>query len=671
MMRSRRTTSVLLLALIPVAIGWPGPGWTSDPGEPPHADALQANAEAEAGSGLPVDLEEFRTLVLGFVHDMDDVLQRAVAHPAIASRAASTVSPVGLVQVPLSEDVYAAFENADSDQLTRLRDAFSQFPDVFDTPRVLEQALAQLPATDPGRDAAATCGDNYAEWSDVVSFQASNRAVKRTLHALQLAYSILDTITEAVCAATEDLPYVGCRPVVPLMVIRGILGTVNVILSFAADLIDYEVDLAELCLASCLTDEGDIHGEPTARWRGRGCDNRDNNCANGIDDDAEDRFAPTVSFDAAIVNQCFANATAAQDAVTLAVKASDDCTDPSVSVSLGSVSPTTCEAPFSVTATDAAGNATQANAAFQKVLVDGTPPQVTPATLAACYPSVAAARAEFTGSGLMVSDCTAVDLDVKAVEKECVADFELTATDRCGNRTQVRDRARIDATAPDVNIERLLIPSVDGLSCFDTQADALAAVAEATIVSDSCTTPEHLVQDLTTSGDSCNLLVTASAADQCGNASSDSLLVRVDSNPPKVSCSVATSILYPADEAFVDIGFSYTASDPCEPAGPQVQIDVTSDEPTSLAETVIPGADLFPDAFVRPAPNGGIPSILLRAQRSKANTADGRVYRIRVTATDSCGLSDYADCFVTVPRSQPGPGSAINSGQGFDATREN
>jgi len=668
MMRSRRGGWLLLLLLLPLAALAPGVGRAEVPASPV---ALQDNANTDDAVRIPEDPEAFRAVLLGFVHDMDESLQRALAHPELASRAAS-MSPGQLVRFPLSRDIYAAFENAGVDELNQLRAAFVQAPDVLDIPAVLDAALAQLPPAEAGRAVNATCSDNYTETQKFVGLQGSSRALTRTLDVLNIVYSIIDTITEIVGAATEDVAYVGKRPSLPLIIVRGILGFVNTIIGFSNDIVGYEIELSQLCVAGCLTDAADVTGtgpEPRAQLRFRGCDNRDNNCMGGIDDMVEDQFAPTVHFDAAIVGQCFPNVAAAQSAVDLAINAVDDCSDPTISSSLGAVSSATCEAAFSVTATDASGNSTQANASYQKLLIDGTPPVVTAPTLAACYPDVAAARSVFTGSGLMVSDCTGVDLAVDVVEKECVADFELTASDSCNNRTQVRDRARIDADAPTVDIERLVIPAVDGLACFSTQADAVAAVSEATQIADRCTAPEDLMSQITTSGPACDLLVTASAADECGNASSDSLLVRVDPTVPKVTCSVATSVLYPDTEEMVDIGFSYTATDACEPAGPRVTVEVTTDEPTALAYTVIAGDDPYPDAVLTRALDGTVRAIAVRAQR--AQNADGRVYRIRVTGTDSCGLESYADCFVTVPRSQPGPGSAINSGQGFDATKEN
>jgi len=138
-----------------------------------------------------------------------------------------------------------------------------------------------------------------------------------------------------------------------------------------------------------------------------------------------------------------------------------------------------------------------------------------------------------------------------------------------------------------------------------------------------------------------------------------------------VSCSVEQSILHPASDNLIDVGFQLLASDNCDPNGPQIEVQVTSDEPTALAFSAVVGDDLYPDAVIDRAADGSVERIWLRAQRSQEGKADGRVYRIRAIATDSCGLQSVSDCYVTVPRTKPGPGSAINSGQGFDAVQFN
>ena len=99
---------------------------------------------------------------------------------------------------------------------------------------------------------------------------------------------------------------------------------------------------------------------------------------------------------------------------------------------------------------------------------------------------------------------------------------------------------------------------------------------------------------------------------------------------------------------------------------------MTSDEPTrfSYLTANVPLVDPRPDAVVNWTEEGGVAGILLRAQRRQTGGYDGRVYLIRVTATDSCGLSSETECWVTVPPT-PGQGTAVNSGQIHDATLEN
>jgi hypothetical protein len=139
---------------------------------------------------------------------------------------------------------------------------------------------------------------------------------------------------------------------------------------------------------------------------------------------------------------------------------------------------------------------------------------------------------------------------------------------------------------------------------------------------------------------------------------------------------VAEEILWPPDQRMVDIGYVLEVEDNCDES-PDIDLKVTSDEATGLAwETTLNGGvhpDPYPDAIVERFEDGGIGRIQLRAERRQTNTSnfDGRVYRIRVVATDACGLMSAVECFVTVPPHQPGPGSAVNSGQHFDATLYN
>ena len=175
------------------------------------------------------------------------------------------------------------------------------------------------------------------------------------------------------------------------------------------------------------------------------------------------------------------------------------------------------------------------------------------------------------------------------------------------------------------------------------------------------------------SNDVCDIDVTSTAEDECGFSSSDSVTVRVDTTPPVVTCSVEQHLLWPADDTLVDVGFQMTAFDNCED-NPDVEVFVTSDETTSLLYPVHGSDDPSPDAVVQRDGQGNVQRILLRAQRRQTSAYDGRVYRIRLVATDSCGLSSETECFVSVPKvfsSGNGAGSVVNSGQFHDATKIN
>jgi len=331
---------------------------------------------------------------------------------------------------------------------------------------------------------AAACQDNYAEYANAISKQGATRGLTRALDGTAFFFSIINTFTEVLGAATEDVPYVGKIPSLPFVIIRGVFDVVRIAMSFAKEDLSFQGTLSELCVAACLTDTGDVHGDPSERWRFRGCDNRDNNCSGGIDEDSEDMFAPVVSVDAAIIGQCFSDTSAAQSAAVLAVKATDDCTVPTFNVNLGAVSPSTCKAGFSVTAEDRAGNSTDLTGSHLRLTIDGQAPALALPVLDACYTTVNSARNAFTGPGFSVTDCTAVDLAIDVVEKECVTDLEVTAVDACGNQSAARRSVRVDATAPEIDIARLKIPSVEGLYCLDTKTSvAISAPTRCSSVS--------------------------------------------------------------------------------------------------------------------------------------------------------------------------------------------
>lgn len=151
---------------------------------------------------------------------------------------------------------------------------------------------------------------------------------------------------------------------------------------------------------------------------------------------------------------------------------------------------------------------------------------------------------------------------------------------------------------------------------------------------------------------------TWTATDAAGNdASCEQTISIVDADPPDVSCAVAVDTLWPPNHKFVDVGFTFAAADVCDATPLAIAVAVTSDEPTAKAAGA-GGGSHCPDAIVGPDR-----SVRLRSERS--GPRDGRVYRITVTATDSCG--NAASCSAEVRVQHDRRRAAVDSGQLYDA----
>lgn len=112
-----------------------------------------------------------------------------------------------------------------------------------------------------------------------------------------------------------------------------------------------------------------------------------------------------------------------------------------------------------------------------------------------------------------------------------------------------------------------------------------------------------------------------------------------DSAPPSVSASVATNTLWTPNHNLVNVGLSVSASDDCGSA--TTQIAVFSDEDDVTAD----GDDQSPDAK-------DIAAGTLRLRSERTGSGDGRVYLIRVTATDGASNTSRSCLTVVVPKSQ-------------------
>lgn len=127
-------------------------------------------------------------------------------------------------------------------------------------------------------------------------------------------------------------------------------------------------------------------------------------------------------------------------------------------------------------------------------------------------------------------------------------------------------------------------------------------------------------------------------------ASSNTVTVTIhvaDTQPPTITASTAVSSIWPPNSKLVDVGLTYSAVD--NSSGVTTSFAVYSDE-----DDVTPaGGEQSPDA---------IGALRLRADRNAQS--NGRVYLIRITATDAFSNTSNSCLTVVVPRSQSPAGVA-------------
>lgn len=139
---------------------------------------------------------------------------------------------------------------------------------------------------------------------------------------------------------------------------------------------------------------------------------------------------------------------------------------------------------------------------------------------------------------------------------------------------------------------------------------------------------------------------------------------RVDS----ATAYVPDYCLYPISQGMEQLAISYSGHDDTTPAAllSYAIVAFTQDEPTTSVDTGMGTPDPLPDAsIVSPTVNA------FRGQRATAG--DGRVYRVKVSATDQRGNVGYGYCNVRVPLafSATSCESVIDSGQNYDSTTGN
>ena len=414
-------------------------------------------------------------------------------------------------------------------------------------------------------------------------------------------------------------------------------------------------------------------GDATTSRSGHGCNGIDENCDGEIDECAEDTFGPVVFIDPAVRVSCYDSAAEAAEAIALAVLAFDDCGN--VTIGPPDVQGTECDVTVAVTATDDCGNATTVSTVVT-IDGDGADIDIDPSVNApgVCYSSIDEAEQAVLDAATITDNCNSaedLDITVHSSVEECALRVRLKVVDKCGNESTAAVTVRVDTHLPAVDVEELMLGfrgevlAFQTPVCYETVAQAEAAVLVVTQFADNCTASETLETSVSSAGDPCSLTVTPKAIDECLNENTDSVTVRVDAEDPVVTCSVAVGTLSPPDHKMINVGFTFTATDNCS-GEPEIEIFITSDETTASANGA-GQASPAPDGFILRDLDDVFQGILLRAERS--TSGDGRVYEITVRATDECG--NVGECSANVSVSPADGQPATDSGQFYDATAVN
>jgi len=110
---------------------------------------------------------------------------------------------------------------------------------------------------------------------------------------------------------------------------------------------------------------------------------------------------------------------------------------------------------------------------------------VTKTSIAACYPTAAAAEAAAIAATSATDNCTTSPALTASTVGTCSATVTVRATDECGNFAEVSYSTRIDGGNP-------MVTKTSIAACYPTAAAAEAAAIAATSATDNCTTSPAL-----------------------------------------------------------------------------------------------------------------------------------------------------------------------------------
>lgn len=279
------------------------------------------------------------------------------------------------------------------------------------------------------------------------------------------------------------------------------------------------------------------------------------------------------------------------------------------------------------------------------VLTGATPSFIAPTLGAGGAPEVATLVFE-----LRVDDGYPMDAPAPGYSFDNVVDRVIVEV------TNLNNRPTADA-GPDVTVDEKSVVKLDGTRSADADADALSHTwtqvgVDGVVLTGA--TPSFTAPSVP--GGGADLEFELTVDDGYGGSATDRVVVHVRNvnDPPRTDTAVPTvSVLWPPNHRLVRVGITGVGD-----SRNNITITitgVTQDEPTKG----LGDGDTAVDAIINA--DG---TVLLRAERS--GCGDGRVYRVRFTASDSEGSASGV-VMVSVPKSKKHP--AIDSGGVFVSTK--
>ncbi|NUO00669.1 MAG: T9SS type A sorting domain-containing protein, partial [Saprospiraceae bacterium] len=231
---------------------------------------------------------------------------------------------------------------------------------------------------------------------------------------------------------------------------------------------------------------------------------------------------------------------------------------PSGPIVTNSPDPVTCTGTrtYTWTYTDCENN--MATWSFVYTIIDNTPPTVTAGSIAACYPTVAAAQAAALAATSATDNCSGTLTETVATTGTCSAVVTVTTTDANSNAASVTYNTRIDNTPPTLVCKNSTVFLGGNGSYTLTQADVFNAGASSDNCPGTLTVTNILPATVNCSQLNQTIPVTVTVQDGCGN---------VATCTAQITVQVGTALPSGWSTGNTGTGSGSAGYNPCVPGG--------------------------------------------------------------------------------------------------------